>query len=227
VALPDSDVASGTCRGIGRPHGADLAIYARRVMPLRIGVLGGTFDPPHIGHLATAVNARHQLELDKVALVVANVPWQKVGSRRVSPAEDRFALVERAVRGLAGLEASRIEIDHGGDSVTAETLETFLARDGAAELFVIVGADTAAGLLTWRRPEVLRELATIVVVARAHVPRCPPLPGWRWVELDVPRLEVSSSDLRDRVADGRPLDVLVPADVIEEIRRRHLYGVAA
>jgi nicotinate-nucleotide adenylyltransferase len=196
-------------------------------MPMRIGVLGGTFDPPHIGHLATAVNVRHALGLDVVYLVVANEPWQKVGSRPISPARQRLALVTEAVRGIEGLEASAIEIEHGGESVSADTVETIAGRFPNAELFVIVGADTAAGLSTWRRLDALREQATIVVACRPGAERVPALPLWRWIDVEVPRLDVSSSDLRDRVATGRPVDVLVPAAVIAAIKELQLYGNAA
>jgi nicotinate-nucleotide adenylyltransferase len=197
------------------------------IMPLRIGVFGGTFDPPHIGHLVTAVNVRAALSLDRVLLVVANIPWQKAGRRPISPSADRLALVTEAVRGFDGVEASPIEIEHGGDSVTADTLETLRARDPNVELFVILGADAAAGLPTWRRPEVVRSLATIVAVSRPGTPTCAPLPGWRWVDVEVPRLDVSSSSLRERAAKGQPLDVLVPPAVIDRIRELRLYGLAA
>ena len=196
-------------------------------MPLRIGVFGGTFDPPHIGHLVTAVNVRAALKLDRVLFVVANIPWQKAGRRPISPAADRLTLVTEAVRGLDGIEASDIEIDHGGDSVTADTLETLCDRDPDAELFVILGADAAAGLPTWRRPDVVRSLATIVAVSRPGTPTGAPLAGWRWVDVEVPRLDVSSSGLRERVAKGQPLDILVPPAVIDRIRELRLYGLAA
>src|ERR1700694_3337769 len=91
-------------------------------MPERIGVFGGTFDPIHVGHLVAAVNARHALDLDRVMLMVANQPWQKVGYRTVTSAEDRFAMVAAAVGDVPGLEAGRLEIDRGGESFTADTL---------------------------------------------------------------------------------------------------------
>ena len=97
-------------------------------MPERIGVFGGTFDPPHVGHLVTAVNVRHALSLDRVLLVVANVPWQKEGQRDISDGEDRLALVEAAVGPVQGLEACRIELDRGGPSYTADTLAALSAR---------------------------------------------------------------------------------------------------
>ena len=190
----------------------------------RLGLFGGTFDPPHVGHLAAAVNARHDLGLDRVLLVVNNVPWQKVGSRVISPAEDRLAMVEAAVSGVEGLEASRLEVDAGGMSYTADTLEILAAEDPGRELFVILGADAAAGLLTWERHDDVRERATIVVVGRPGTDPVPPLAGWRWQSLEVPMLEVSSTELRSRAEDGRPLDFLVPASVVACIEARGLYG---
>ena len=92
------------------------------IVPARIGLFGGTFDPPHVGHLVTAVNVRHALQLDVVVLMVANVPWQKESSRRITPAEDRFALVQAAVADVPGLAAGRTEIDLGGPSYTVDTL---------------------------------------------------------------------------------------------------------
>jgi len=191
----------------------------------RLGILGGTFDPPHIGHLASAVNALSALSLNRVLLVVANRPWQKVGTRQISPAEVRLEMVRNAVRGLRGLEASDCEIVRGGDSTTAETVQEFRAEDPTRELFVILGRDAAAGLLTWRSPETIRDLSTIAVVDREHSSGGQMPPGWSSVEVAMPRLDVSSSDLRQRVRDGRPLDVLVPAAVIEVIVEHHLYGV--
>ena len=185
---------------------------------MRIGVFGGTFDPVHIGHLAVAVAARHDLALDRVLLVVANVPWQKAGTRPLTPAEDRHAMVEAAVADLDGIEASRIELDRGGPSYTVETLEA-LHADGAPELFLVLGADAAANLHTWVRAEEVPRLAELVAVPR---PGTPSPPGMR--TLDVPHLDVSSSDLRARVADGRPLDVLVPAAALRVIRERGLYA---
>lgn len=193
----------------------------------RIGVFGGTFDPPHVGHLVTAVDVRHALGLDVVLLVVANVPWQKVDARAVTPAVDRLAMVRAAVGGVDGLEASAIEIERGGPSYTADTLEDLVRRHPGAELFLVLGSDAAAGLPTWERVEDVRRLATVVVVDRPGGSAVAPPAGWRWQRVEVPRLEVSSTDLRARVADRRPLDFLLPAPVIDCIRRRGLYGALA
>ena len=189
---------------------------------LRLGLFGGTFDPPHVGHLVTAVNVRHELRLDQVLLEVANRPWQKEGDREISSPEDRYAMVAAAVDGVAGLEASRLEIDRGGVSYTADTLAELGRVHPGAELFTIVGSDAAAGLLTWERYSEVARRSRLVVVERPGSTE--ELPSeLSWIRVVVPHLEVSSTDLRARVTDGRPLDYLVPEDVLAEIRRRGLY----
>ncbi|MGH9192970.1 MAG: nicotinate-nucleotide adenylyltransferase [Acidimicrobiales bacterium] len=189
----------------------------------RLGIFGGTFDPPHVGHLVTAVNVRHELSLDRVLLVVAGQPWQKVGTRDMSSAEDRLAMVEAAVGDVDGLEASRIELDRRGMSYTADTLSELLGRDPTLDLYVILGSDAAVGLPGWERADEVRALSTIVVVERPGSGEGSPPLGWSWVRVEVPRLEVSSTDLRARVIDGRPLDYLLSPAVIDTIERRGLY----
>ncbi len=203
----------------GAQPGADLDLLS---VPKRIGLFGGTFDPPHVGHLVTAVNVRHALALDVVILMVANLPWQKEGTRRLTPAEDRFALVHAAVADVDGLEAGRLEIDRGGPSYTADTLAELHDRFGGAELFTIVGDDAAAGLTTWERYEEVVSRSQLVVVDRPGAPVQLPS-GFVWNRVEVPRLEVSSTDLRARFGDGRPLDYLVTQPVLDEIARRGLY----
>lgn len=190
----------------------------------RIGILGGTFDPIHVGHLVAAVNVRYSLALDRLLLVVANVPWQKAGLRSITPAEDRYALVAAAVGDVEGVEASRIEIDRGGPSYTVDTVEEVARQFPSASLFCVVGADVADELGTWERSEVIAELATLVVVNRPGSVRTAALDGWRVEEVEVPALEVSSTDLRARAADGRPLDYLVPKEAVRCIRARGLYA---
>ena len=194
-------------------------------MTVRIGVFGGTFDPVHIGHLVTAVNVRHALRLDRLLLVVAHDPWQKTGvGRQVAPAADRFAMVKAAVGDVEGLFASDIELRRGGPSYMADTLAEVAAGEPGAELYLVVGADAAAGLDTWQRPDEIRARATLAIVDRPGTARTEPPPGWRSERVEVPRLQVSSSDIRQRLADGAPLEWLVPDAVVRCIRERGLYA---
>ena len=192
-------------------------------MSEKLGILGGTFDPVHTGHLVAAVNVRHALGLDRVLLVVANSPWQKI-HRRITPASDRLAVVAAAADGTDGVEASAIEIDRGGPSYTADTLEQLTAEGPDRELFLVVGADVAGDLHTWRRTDVVARLATLVVVSRGGSPAVEVGRPWRVEHVRIPALDISSSDLRARAADGRPLDHLVPLPAIACIRERGLYA---
>ena len=192
----------------------------------RLGLLGGTFDPPHLGHLAAAVEVRESLGLDRVLLLVANEPWQKVGGRPLSAPADRLAMTEASCAGIDGVEASSIEIARGGPTYTIDTLEELRERAPDAEFFLIVGADAAAGLDTWERHRELPSLATLVIVDRAGDAE-PPIPaGWTVEHVGMPRLDVSSTGLRARVAAGRSLTPYVPQSVIDIIEERSLYGSA-
>ncbi len=197
-------------------------LIPERLIAERLGILGGTFDPVHIGHLVAAVNVRHALGLDRVLLVVANDPWQKA-DRPLTPAADRLAMVEAATAGAEGLEASAIEIERGGPSYTADTLEHLSAEDRRRELFLVVGADVAADLATWRRTDDVARLATLVVVNRSGAAPVDVGPPWRVERVTIPAIGVSSSDLRARVAAGSPLDHLTPPAVVDRIRTRGLY----
>ena len=135
-------------------------------MPRRIGVFGGTFDPPHIGHLVTAVDVRDALRLDEVLMVVANEPWQKAGSRRISSATDRLAMVAAAVSDVPGVTVSDVEITRGGRSYSVDTLRFLAEAEPDSERYLVLGSDAAAGLDTWDRPDELADLARIVVVER-------------------------------------------------------------
>lgn len=190
---------------------------------MRVGLFGGTFDPPHLGHLVTAVNLRHVLKLDIVILMVANDPWQKHGTREVASAVDRLAMVQAAIKDVDGLVAGDDEISRGGPSFTADTLAILHDRYLGAELFTIVGDDAAAKFGSWQRANEIAKLSTLVVVDRPGSPLMPPS-EFIWNRVEVPRLEVSSTDLRERFVDGRPLDYLVSAEVLEVIAQRGLYG---
>ena len=187
----------------------------------RLGVFGGTFDPVHVGHVVVATESRAQLALDRVLLVVAGDPWQKRG-QVVASAADRLALVTAAVKEVEGVEASAIEIERNSPSVTADTLEALTAPD--RELFLVLGADAVANMGTWRRLEETRDLATVVVVERAgDMHSEPPGAGWRVQRVAIPRLDIASTDLRERLRGGRPIDGLVPPAVVHTIHTRGLY----
>lgn len=189
----------------------------------RIGVFGGTFDPPHIGHLVAAIDAHQALDLDVVLLVVANAPWQKLGEREISPAEDRLAMVAAAVGDRPEIEVSDIEIRRGGLSYTADTLAALRAEEPDAELFLVLGNDAAAGFATWERHEEVADLAHLVVVDRPGTPT-PIDDGFEWTRIDIPELEISSTELRQRIVDGRSVEYLTPPGVVAYLRERDLYA---
>ncbi len=186
----------------------------------RIGVLGGTFDPIHIAHLVVAVEVHHALALDRTILVVAGDPWQKRGAVG-APAADRLEMARAAVAGLDGIEVSALEVERPGPTYTVDTLRALAAPD--RDLFLVVGADVAARMTSWHQAGELPDLAELVVVSRdGDIPGPPP--GWSGVHhVPVPRLDVSSTELRRRVAAGAPIDGLVPAGAVRVIRERRLY----
>jgi nicotinate-nucleotide adenylyltransferase len=189
----------------------------------RVGVFGGTFDPVHIAHLVAALAARRALDLDRVVLAVAGDPWQKRGTV-VASAVDRLAMTRAAVDdlGVDGLEVSALEVDRPGPTYTIDTLRALSAAH--RDLFLIAGADVAARLDTWHRADEVRAAATLVVVTRSSRGGQPgETAGAGSVHLQIPRLEVSSTDLRARIGRGEPVDLLVPAGAVRVIRERHLY----
>lgn len=188
----------------------------------RVGILGGTFDPPHLGHLVVADQVLDQLGLDEVRLMVNNSPWQKVGERKITSPGRRLALVEAAVGAAPGVVASDVEIELGGPSYTLVTLEALAAREPGTEFLVVVGADAAAGLGSWHRAAELQRRHEFVVVNRPGVDAPPPA-GWRCRRVEIPALDVSSSDLRRLVVAGRSIRWLTPSPVVELIDRWRLY----
>lgn len=180
----------------------------------RLGVLGGSFDPIHHGHLAIALAALEQVPLDRVLFVPARRSPLKATAPAAS-AEDRAAMVELAIAGEPRFGLSRIELEREGPSYTVETLE---ALAGEERLFLILGADASAELSRWRDQERLRALATLVVARRGTAPADPAA-----IVLDTPLVDVSASDLRERAARGRSLRYLVPDAVCRYIEERALY----
>jgi len=184
-------------------------------MSQKIGVFGGTFDPPHVGHLSAARAAAHELALDRVLFVVAHQPWQKVGSRRITPSSVRLAMVTAALEDVDEAEVSTIEIDRGGDSYTIDTLTTLLDETPDAELFLIVGTDVAGSLDTWHRSTEVQQLCTLAIVGRPGSEDVEVPDGWKTEWVDAPMVHLSSTDLRRRLHDGRPVRFLVPDAVID------------
>jgi nicotinate-nucleotide adenylyltransferase len=194
--------------------------------PTRIGIFGGTFDPPHDGHVAAARAVTEQLGLDRLLLVVANDPWQKSGQRAVSPAADRYALTELLAEEIPGAEASRLEMERGGPSYSVDTAEEILAEAGGrpTELFLVIGADLVPELGSWHRSEDLRRLVTLAVVSRPTGPSPAIPPGWRVEWVDGPQVAVSSSEVRDLLRKGRSVEGMVPEPIIRCIGRHDLYA---
>lgn len=204
------------------------SFYTRHVTttaPRRLGILGGTFDPPHAGHLAAALAVQTQVGLDDVVLMVANEPWQKVGDRQVTPARVRFEMTDALVQGISGLRADDREISRGGPTYTVDTLEEILADQPGTEIFLIVGADTAQRLETWHRASDVVALSTIVIVNRDDVTNASPgfLHGARVVNVSMNRVDVSSSAIREAVANGESIDSLTSPSVASIIRDCSLY----
>lgn len=197
-------------------------------MTERIGIFGGTFDPPHIEHLLAAVEARSQLELDRVLFMVAHRPWQKIGSRPITDSLVRFEMVRAAVEGLDGIEASDVEISRGGDSYTVDTLDILRTEHPSAQFFVIVGADVEAMIPTWKDIESIRAHTSLVVVSRQGLGDTSgpeDVQPWRSVaRVAIHRLDLSSTELRARVAAGENIDVLCPPGAVQVICARNLYS---
>ncbi|MFN0029954.1 MAG: nicotinate-nucleotide adenylyltransferase [Acidimicrobiales bacterium] len=190
--------------------------------PERLGVFGGTFDPPHIGHLVAALYSFEAISLDRLMFVVANVPWQKVPQRLISPVEHRLAMVRAAIADQRGFEVSTVEIERAGNSYMVDTLQELRLRNPGSELFLIVGADAAAGIPTWHQPERLAALATVVVVDRAEVATVH-LPGFEVRTVPMPAIGLSSTALRARVGRGGALRWQVPPAVDALIQQLGLY----
>jgi len=195
----------------------------------KVGVLGGTFDPVHIGHLLLAESAREELGLERVVFMPAGRPWRKA-SREVSPAEHRLAMLRLAVAGNDAFEVSTIEVEREGPTYTVETLEELRRKDPGAALFFIVGEDALADLPNWREPQRILELATVAVAGRtAEGPNLRQaeamMPGLvaRAVWLRMPIIEISATGIRERVRLGLSIRYRVPAAVEAYIREHRLY----
>jgi nicotinate-nucleotide adenylyltransferase len=194
-------------------------------MSRRVGLLGGTFDPPHLGHLVVAECARVELGLDEVRLLVAGEPWMKHGT--TSPVDERLAMARAAVADDEHLSVDVREVRRTGPTYTADTLAELGAAEPDTAWYFVLGEDAAADLYRWERVADAFALATFVIVTRpGHAaPHVDELPG-PVEQLQIPQLEVSSTELRERFRSGRATRYLVPVAVDRYVRRHGLYGAS-
>ena len=196
-----------------------------------IGVLGGAFNPPHLGHLALAEAARDQLELDRVLLMVTGLAPHKKIDPDPGP-EVRLELTRQACTGIEGVEASALEVERGGESFTSDTLRSIARDEPDSDLWLICGSDIAATLPHWNKPDLICELASLAVALRPGsstegveraLTELGVDPGEKLRVLEFAPREISSTEVRRRCADGEPIDDFVPASVAEMIDREGLY----
>ncbi|UUT35290.1 nicotinate-nucleotide adenylyltransferase [Microbacterium elymi] len=188
---------------------------------LRIGVMGGTFDPIHNGHLVAASEVAESFGLDEVVFVPTGRPWQK---HEVSPSEHRYLMTVIATASNPQFTVSRVDIDRSGPTYTIDTLRELQTQRPGAELFFISGADAVAQILSWRDHDELWDLAHFVAVSRpGHVLNTDGLPSSGVSQLEIPALAISSTDCRERVREGHPVWYLVPDGVVQYIAKYHLY----
>ena len=188
---------------------------------VRVGVLGGTFDPVHNGHLALAAAAREELALDEVLFVPAGLPWRKA-SREISSDEDRLAMLRLALADEPAYRISMLELERDGPSYTGDTLEALHAERPDDELLFLMGEDALTDLPNWVRPERIVDLAKLAVARRADGGHGAS-GGERVVWLKMPLVPVSATDVRERVRRGESIDGMVPLPVAKYIRERGLY----
>ena len=191
---------------------------------MRIGVMGGTFDPIHAGHLVAASEVAYRFELDRVVFVPTGQPWQK-SDRLVSPAEDRYLMTVIATAADERFVVSRVDIDRSGPTYTVDTLRDIRSQWGEDhDYHFITGADALADILSWHEPEEALRLAHLIGVTRpGHVLEDPGVAPGRITLLEIPALAISSSDIRSRVARGAPIRYLVTPGVEAYIAKVGLY----
>lgn len=188
---------------------------------MRLGIFGGTFDPPHIGHLIAAQAVHEQLGLDRVLFVPAGVPPHK-RDEEITAGDLRLEMLRAAVPEDDRFEVSDVELERDGPSYTVDTLRRLRTDHPDAELFLAIGADQLSEFGSWKDPDEIAALATLVTFGRSG--ESPDAERWPAEKVDVPEVDLSSTLIRQRVADGRPIRYLVPPGVEKIIRVRGLYG---
>lgn len=189
----------------------------------RIGVMGGTFNPIHNGHLVAASEVAHAYHLDEVVFVPTGAPWMKTGTG-VAPAEDRYLMAVIACAANPRFRVSRVDIDRPGPTYTFDTLRDLHRIYPDAELYFISGADAIAEIMKWKKADQLWDLAHFVAVTRpGHPLSLSTLPNKDVDLLEIPALAISSTDCRDRVRRGSPVWYLVPDGVVQYITKNRLY----
>ena len=204
---------------------ADMAAHQFTDSPgQRIGIMGGTFDPIHHGHLVAASEVGHFFRLHEVIFVPTGRPWQKNG-RKVSAAEDRYLMTVIATASNPRFSVSRVDIDRPGETYTIDTLRDLRAQRGPnAEFYFITGADALAKMISWRDADELFSMARFVGCTRpGHQLALPDLPSERISLVEIPALAISSTECRERVRDGNPIWYLVPDGIVQYISKRQLY----
>ena len=205
------------------PMGEPMRTEVNGKRRFRLGVMGGTFDPIHHGHLVAASEVASMFELDEVVFVPTGEPWHKPAAQQVSPAEHRYLMTVVATASNPRFTVSRVDIDRPGPTYTIDTLRDLKAARPEAELFFITGADAMAQILSWKDIQELWSLAHFVGVTRpGHVLENM---GREDVSLmEVPAMAISSTDCRRRVAEGKPVWYLVPDGVVQYIAKHRLYA---
>jgi nicotinate-nucleotide adenylyltransferase len=189
---------------------------------LRLGVMGGTFDPIHNGHLVAASEVAAALELDEVLFVPTGQPWQKA---EVTATSNRYLMAEIATAANPRFKVSTVDIDRAGPTYTVDTLRDLSSQHPDADLFFITGADAVTSIAGWKDSEDLWSLAKFVAVTRpGHNLDLPEAPEGAIQVLEIPALAISSTDIRERVLSGKPIWYLVPDGIVQFIAKHGLYG---
>ena len=211
------------------PESVDMnALAPRTPGRVRLGVMGGTFDPIHHGHLVAASEVAAVFDLDEVVFVPTGQPWQKVGERQVSDAEHRYLMTVIATASNPRFTVSRVDVDRDGATYTYDTLNDLRRQRPDADLFFITGADAISQIMTWKNAHKLWDLAHFVAVSRpGHELALPDDAAARITTLEIPAMAISSTDIRQRSAASAPIWYLVPDGVVQYISKYGLYSPAS